>query len=523
MQRYSLPRYLSARFDAVLAPARAAAAATPATRDRYADLLRVASILVVVLGHWLMVAVTRSGGQVTGDNALGAIPWARLATWVLQVMPVFFFVGGFSNLVTWEATRRRGAGYAEYLSGRMLRLLHPVLAFALAWLAIPVLLELLGLPPEQVVLVGKFAAQPLWFLGVYLLVTALAPVMVGLHRRFRLWVPATLAAGAATVDAARLLLGLDAAGYLNLLLVWALVQQLGFFYADGSLRRLSRRTLALLAVAALAVLAALTGSGRYPVSMVGLPGEELSNMNPPTFCIVALAAWQVALLELARPRVSAWLARSGPWTAVIFVGSMAMTLYLWHLTALVVLVGLLLAARAPLPEAGSALWWLSRPLWLAALVVVLAPLALVASRFERPARGGPPPAATPARAVPLATALGLLYGALGLLGFVAGGFAPLVRPRDAAPPVLPADPLQSLLHLLLGVYLVRVAHAGSTGRPLPWLVTAAGSLLGLPAAHPLDTILHGGTFTVALAMALRPPARPAGQGSDAVPDLPPRQ
>jgi len=35
----------------------AVAAATPAHRDRYVDLLRAAAILAVVTGHWLAAAV----------------------------------------------------------------------------------------------------------------------------------------------------------------------------------------------------------------------------------------------------------------------------------------------------------------------------------------------------------------------------------------------------------------------------------------------------------------------------------
>ena len=159
---------------------------------------------------------------------------------------------------------------------------------------------------EQVQLVGKVMGQPLWFLGVYVVVVALAPVMVRLHRRFRLWVPATLAAAAAAVDAVRLAAGIHQVGYLNLLVVWVLVQQLGFFYADGTLERLSRRALAGLTAAGLASLVVLTGTGMYPPSMVGLPGDR-SSMSPPTVCIVALTVWQ-ARPGHARPRAGVGLA-----------------------------------------------------------------------------------------------------------------------------------------------------------------------------------------------------------------------
>jgi fucose 4-O-acetylase-like acetyltransferase len=485
---------------------RALADATPAGRDRYVDFLRVVSIVTVVLGHWTIAAVGRSAGGLTAGNVLSTTPWLWLATWVLQVMPVFFFVGGFSNMVSWQALERRGGGYVEYLSGRMARLLRPVLAFVAVWLALPPVLGRLGLPGEQVELIGKVMGQPLWFLGVYLVAVALAPAMVRLHRRFRLWVPATLAAAAAAVDALRLAAGVQELGYLNLLVVWALAQQAGFFYADGTLTRLSRRALAGLGAAGLAGLVVLTGTDLYPPSMVGLPGDA-SNMSPPTVCIVALTVWQVALVMLARGRVSAWLARRGPWTAVIAVGSMAMTLYLWHLTAMVALYGLVLAVDGPLPAPGSGWWWATRPLWLALLAAVLVPLALALSRFERAGRPArPTPSEERAVETPagrLAAVLGVALATLGLLGFVVSGFTPLLDPDGSPLLLLRVDPLQNLTHLAVGAWLVAAARAGTTNRPHPWLLAAAGSALPLaaPSADLLAVTLHSAVAVLALAAA----------------------
>jgi fucose 4-O-acetylase-like acetyltransferase len=497
---------------------RALADATPAGRDRYVDFLRVVSIVTVVLGHWTIAAVRRSGDGLAAGNLLSTTPGLWLATWVLQVMPVFFLVGGFSNMVSWQALERRGGGYVEYLSGRMARLLRPVLVFAAVWLVLPLLLGRLGLPGGQVELVGKVIGQPLWFLGVYLAVVALAPAMVRLHRRFRLWVPAALAAAAAAVDAVRLAAGVQQVGYLNLLLVWVLVQQLGFFYADGTLGRLSRRALAGLAAAGLAGLVVLTASGLYPPSMVGLPGEE-SNMSPPTVCIVALAVWQLGLVMLVRARVSAWLARRGPWTAVIAVGSMAMTLYLWHLTAMAALYGLVLAANGPLPDPGTGAWWATRPLWLALLVAVLAPMALALSRFERPGRRANSTAQTPETAAGrLAAVLGVGLVTLGLLGFVASGFTPLLDPGGSPLLVLRVDPLQNLVHLVVGAALLAAARSGAADRPRPWLLAAAGSTLplALPSAAPVGVVLHLAVAALALTMAATRrrwpnPAREGGQ------------
>jgi hypothetical protein len=330
--------------------------------------------------------------------------------------------------------------------------------------------------------------------------------MVRLHRRFRLWVPATLAAAAAAVDAVRLAAGIHQVGYLNLLLVWVLVQQLGFFYADGTLDRLPRRALAGLAAAGLAGLVVLTGTGLYPPSMVGLPGDR-SNMSPPTICIVALTVWQLGLVMLARVRVSAWLARRGPWTAVIAVGSMVMTLYLWHLPAMAALYGLVLAVDGPLPNPGTGAWWATRPLWLALLAAVLAPLALALSRFERPRR----PAGSTARPLEtrtgrVAAVLGVVLVALGLLGFVASGFTPLLDPHGSPLLVLRVDPLQNALHLAVGAMLLGAARTGATHHPRPWLLTATGSVLplALPSAAPAGVALHLAVAALALTVALAP-------------------
>jgi len=516
---------------------RALADATPASRDRYVDFLRVVSIVTVVLGHWTMTAVGRSAHGLSAGNVLSSTPGLWLATWVLQVMPLFFVVGGFSNMVSWEALRRRGGGYVEYLSARMARLLRPVLVFVAVWLLLPLALPRLGLPAEQVELVGKVMGQPLWFLGVYLVVVALAPAMVRLHLRFRLRVPVALAAAAAAVDALHLAAGVDQIGYLNLLVVWVLVQQVGFFYADGTLTRLSRRALAGLAAAGLAGLVLLTGSGLYPPSMVGLPGEE-SNMSPPTICIVALTVWQVALVVLVRGPVSAWLARRRPWTAVIAVGSTAMTLYLWHITAMVVLYGLVLALHGPLPSPGGALWWATRPLWLALLAAVLVPMALPLSRFERPGRRGHAQArrSGETRVGRLAVVLGLVLATLGLLGFVASGFAPLFGSAGGRLLVLHVDPWQNLVHLVVGAYLAGAAGGGASGRATPWLLVAAGSALPLaaPSADLVSLVVHLLVVALALTVAATrrrpavpgaapaPPSRPSPGGAALPGDLPRR-
>jgi hypothetical protein len=73
-------------------------AATPAGRDRTVDLMRAVSIAVVVLWHWAGSVTHRRDGEIVMPNPIDQVPLLWLATWVGQVMPVFFLVGGFANL-----------------------------------------------------------------------------------------------------------------------------------------------------------------------------------------------------------------------------------------------------------------------------------------------------------------------------------------------------------------------------------------------------------------------------------------
>jgi hypothetical protein len=266
--------------------------------------------------------------------------------------------------------------------------LKPVLVLLAIWLPAATLLQL-GDSVDASVLrsATTVVTQPLWFIGIYLIVTALAPPMRALHRRFRVRVPLALVAGAIITDVARFIGGVDGIGYFNFAFVWLLAHQAGFFYADGSLTRVSPRTLRVGVVVGLTSLVLLTRFGPYPLSMVGLPGEAISNMNPPTICLIALTVWQVSALMLARSRMSAWLLRPRAWGLVIGANSMIMTMFLWHLTALVIAVIALLPLGFPQPAVGSTSWWLLRPIWITILCAVTALFVVVLGRFERPGRG----------------------------------------------------------------------------------------------------------------------------------------
>lgn len=430
--------------------ARTLAAATPESRDRYVDFLRAFSITVVVLGHWLMATVTWDDSGVRAGNLLAAVPAMRPLTWLLQVMPVFFFVGGFAHARTWDAVRRRGGRYAQFAHARVVRLLKPVAVLLAVWVPATVALDASALSPAVVRPVTKLVVQLLWFLGVYVVVLALAPATLALHRRFGGRELVGLALVAAAVDVAAFGLDLPVVGYLNVAVVWVFAHQLGYCHAEGTFRRWGR-----LAVGGLGALVALTALGPYPTSMVGLPGERVSNMAPPTLCIVALTCWLVGLAMVLRPVVGRWLARPRVWAAVVAMNGVVMTVYLWHLTALLVAVLVLLPLGFPQPAVGSFAWWALRPVWFAVLVGLLAGLVAVFGRLERPKPvsyvgwAGRTPVARQGAAV-----AGVSLVAIGVLGLALVGLSQPAT-RDGSLVVTRATPLACLAYLGVGAWLLR--------------------------------------------------------------------
>lgn len=399
---------------------------TPPERNRYVDFLRAVSILVVVLGHWLMAAprVTAEGASL--GHMLDLAPWTRWLTWALQVMPTFFLVGGFANATSWESARAKGRGYGEWLHSRALRLVGPILPLLVVWAGLAVAARLGGVGLEMVRIGSQVALVPTWFLAVYLGVVLLVPWTRAAWRRWGFVSFAVPALAAAAVDGWGLFQGHSWLRWVNYACVWVAVHQLGYAWREGRLAG-ARRGLGW-AASGLLVVAALVGSGAYPVSMVGVPGEEISNTLPPTFALLAFAVLQIGLVLAVEAPARRRLADERMWAATVLVNVRIMTLYLWHSTVLVLVIGALVALGGPgLGLApGSAAWWWARIPWVLLLALLLWPFLAFFGRFERTPAGRPPPAW---RLVAGSLLLCGGIGVLSLLGIAADnplGLTPLV-------------------------------------------------------------------------------------------------
>jgi Acyltransferase family len=391
-------------------------------RNRYADLLRVVALGAVVYGHWLLTDVTYHNRQLGGVDALGYVSWGRWGTWLFQVVPVFFLVGGYANARSWMAHREHT--WPWWIRRRAVRLLRPTTVYVVvAVLAVTGVRLAHIVSPAELAQAGWVVALQLWFLPVYLLLIALTPALLAAHRRWGLAVPTAMAVAAAAVDAAVLRAHLPVIGFANYLLVWGTIHQLGFAWQDGSLTRPRWRPYALAVFGALA-LAALLRWSPFPVDMIG-DGEHVTNTTPPSIALLAFAAVQAGVLLALEPAVSRLLARPGLWRTVTRLNNKAMTVYLWHMAPVIIIaVAFYPTGVMPQPAIGTAAWWALRLGWFVLLTEVLVLVVVAFAWADRPSR--PPPAGTgpPRFASTVILLAGLAAVGVGLARLAIAGFAP---------------------------------------------------------------------------------------------------
>ncbi|WEH20270.1 acyltransferase [Streptomyces sp. VNUA24] len=340
---------------------------TPPHRDRAVDALRALAILGIILGHWLVSALVADGNTLHTTSPLSHMPRLAPISWLFQTLAVFFLVGGHVATKSYTSARAHGTTYTQWLRTRLTRLFLPVAALLTLWTAISITLLATGTRIDTVHTLAKLAVSPLWFLLVFAALTAATPLLTHLNP---LWPLAVVL----HVDLVRFGLGgPQALGWINLAAGWLVPYTLGSAWTRGELERpRAGRTLLVSGTAATAALIIWAG---YPASMVGVPGAGISNLNPPTLAAVTFGLAQCGLALLLRGPLRRTLRRRPmTWAAVAAVNLSAMTLFLWHQTAMMATTATGLAAgRLPglhtLPD--SMTWVAARLAWLPAFALAL--------------------------------------------------------------------------------------------------------------------------------------------------------
>ncbi|MFI6731582.1 acyltransferase [Nonomuraea sp. NPDC050451] len=360
--------------------------ATPPGRDRAIDALRALAIGGVVLGHWLVTALVLDSGAIRVASPVRYLPQLAPATWLFQTLAVFFLVGGYA------AAKSRGAAagtYRQWLGARLARLFRPVGVVMAVWSVTAVGMLAAGADTVTVTRLVKLVLSPMWFLVVFAVLTAATPLVARLHP---MWPLVTVAVidlvrygvggfswlgsvnGLAGWPASQGLSDLSWLGSINVLAGWLVPYCLGAAWARGALRNRGAGW-GLSVGGAVGTVGLVLGAG-YPAAMVGVPGAAVSNLDPPTLAAVSfgLAQCGAALLLLGPLRRA--LRRPAVWAAVALVNLSAMTIFLWHQSAMILVTAIGLLAGEALPGLHTVPdgpeWVLARLGWVPVFGVALA-------------------------------------------------------------------------------------------------------------------------------------------------------
>ena len=338
-----------------------------AERNHLIDLARITSVLVVVVFHTLLWVVAVPDGQ------LLIYPWAPgpgwwAASWIFNIVPVFFVAAGYANAVVVDKWRTSGAPYSAFLVLRGGRLLGPMTLFVAVFTVVGPVAAWAGWPMESATLSRQFA-QLLWFAVVYQLLLAASPLAVWLHDRFGGWVMLPLLLGVIAVDAAVRASGDLGLQWLNLAFVWPLAHQWGIAYHRGWFRGWRTRTLLALLAGCAAVIAALVLALDYPPASVAWADVLVANLLPPTVAILVLGLAQTVVLALLEQAGVGVCLRAGTQQLVRVANALLLTVYLWQIPAILVGAGALAGL--------SLLWPAAAPVLMNRVLLVVLVLGIV--------------------------------------------------------------------------------------------------------------------------------------------------
>jgi Acyltransferase family len=340
-------------------------------KDALPTVLRSLALVIVVTWHGALSTLRWDGHGPHAGNALHLVPGGFVLTWFLQVMPLFFLVGGAVSLGSLRRNFERGGSSRQWVVSRVRTLLLP----ALPLVAFGSLVA--GFASPATVGLMKLALSPLWFLGVYAPITIVAPALYRLYARFGNRALVGLVCATGVVQGLRLV------GFESRLL-WALALLgtwscafLGGFHLDEI--RSNRLTAARLCFAGLLVMIMGAAFG-LPASMVAVRGDAVSSMGDVTVSLLGLIAFQAGLVGLFGDRLVRIASRRSVSRLVRLVDRHQVLIYVGHLPLWVLTAWALRSTSFAVGSAADIRWVGLRPVWFAITIGC----GVVAARLRLP-------------------------------------------------------------------------------------------------------------------------------------------
>ena len=126
--------------------------------------LRAFSLLVVILWHWCFTILVWGDQGPYATSPLGFTTGLWILTWLLQVLPVFFYIGAYVHLKSWERASARGERVWHFALRQAKSLAIPSAALLVTWVILGVIVGVvfdLSWMGQAVLMV----LSPLWFVG----------------------------------------------------------------------------------------------------------------------------------------------------------------------------------------------------------------------------------------------------------------------------------------------------------------------------------------------------------------------
>ena len=334
-------------------------------RDRVADLVKATALLLVMCAHSLAWTKLPDGSM---SNILDVAPHLFMLTWLFQILPLFFFIAGsgLTSLISQPTT-------ARYL-GRMDRLLTPA---SMLLLVTFVLTIAIGTFHKDAITnaAGLLPVQLTWFLGVYVCIVALTPILAKVSASIPMIVGWLAAIGA--IDLVRINIS-ESFGWINLILVWALFAILGLRIKE--IRALPRGYLAAGMVGCILAATGLIIVGPYSPALISTTAVQgISNLAPPTIVLAFAGMAQICALALLWPSLEHFIHKDNRWIPVAIFATRAMQLYLYHMLFLAVGIAIIYVVGGN-PTTLGFIWWCQH---IAVALVAIGTVWILAPRFAR--------------------------------------------------------------------------------------------------------------------------------------------
>ena len=310
---------------------------TSISRERYIDLLKVLSILIITFSTEYFLSLSTSGYEVIiKNNSVGNLQMSR-ASWFLNGLAIFFFCNGFSNSIAWYSNIGRDGSVWEFLANRINSILGPVLyliVFGSIFIHFSIsngyfpeyfVTELDGLHP-----VSEFLLWPLWLVSIYLVVVMCSPVTAFLHKKNSLVSVFTILTLFLSFDYITSADTYSYFRYINYLFFWLFIHQLGYFFADGTLQNIKKSYYFIVFVGSYLALYYLSLNEGSLLTVSNFRLTSFTNEDPPTLMMLLSSIGLISFILLFNNFFESLLNKKYLWYIVCFMNAHIYTYFLWH-------------------------------------------------------------------------------------------------------------------------------------------------------------------------------------------------